>query len=521
MASLFRFRAYIQLKAGEERKSGTKEEMGIPHLLRLMKPFIEQINIKKYAGKRVGIDAYSWLHKGAYSCSLELCTDSANEKKLHYVQYFMHRINLLRHCKIIPVVVFDGGNIPCKSSTEDERGRQGCLLSVFVMKRDANLALGKEKLKEGNYGAAIVMFQRAVNITPSMAHQLIQVLRSENVEFIVAPYEADAQLAYFSSLETGGGIAAVITEDSDLLAYSCKALFGLDQIVLKMDRYGNGDEIVLDKVFKSSTFNKFTKELFTGMCVLAGCDFLPSIAGIGIKRAYSLVSKYRNLDRVLSVLKFEKGNQMPEDYVKSFKEAVAVFHHARIFDAETKCIRPLKPLPEVLLQSLDEGLDFLGPFYAFRVSGCSYLWYCISFLLFTPEVEEQKPILIERYLKESIALHRLMKPHESQQKSIDEVGSKDFPCNNPFKRRKLEDDVYLEQQQDISEQVCQVKEAEKPVEILCTTPPGSQESVTSKPTKNIVVDKAVKKTVSRLKSKKSCSNSANGNSSILSFFKPL
>lgn len=34
------------------------------------------------------------------------------------------------------------------------------------------------------------------------------------------------------------------------------------------------------------------------MCVLAGCDFLPSISGIGTKRAYSLVSRYKNIDRV-------------------------------------------------------------------------------------------------------------------------------------------------------------------------------------------------------------------------------
>lgn len=36
----------------------------------------------------------------------------------------------------------------------------------------------------------------------------------------------------------------------------------------------------------------------TGMCVLAGCDFLPSVPGIGIAKAYALVSKYRNLERV-------------------------------------------------------------------------------------------------------------------------------------------------------------------------------------------------------------------------------
>ncbi|PNX56483.1 exonuclease 1-like protein [Trifolium pratense] len=38
--------------------------MGIKDLLRFMKPYVEPIHIKNYAGKRVGIDAYSWLHKG-------------------------------------------------------------------------------------------------------------------------------------------------------------------------------------------------------------------------------------------------------------------------------------------------------------------------------------------------------------------------------------------------------------------------------------------------------------------------
>lgn len=40
--------------------------------------------------------------------------------------------------------------------------------------------------------------------------------------------------------------------------------------------------------------------------------------------------------QVLSVLKFEKGNQMPEDYVKSFKEAIAVFQHARMYEQVLK-----------------------------------------------------------------------------------------------------------------------------------------------------------------------------------------
>ncbi|PWA62320.1 5'-3' exonuclease family protein [Artemisia annua] len=117
---------------------------------------------------------------------------------------------------------------------------------VAPYEADAQLAY-LSSLEEDKGGIAAVISEdsdllaygcssRAVSITPSMAHQLIQILESDNIEFVVAPYEADAQLAYLSSLEEDkGGIAAVISEDSDLLAYGCSS------VVFMMDRYGNGE----------------------------------------------------------------------------------------------------------------------------------------------------------------------------------------------------------------------------------------------------------------------------------------
>lgn len=64
-----------------------------------------------------------------------------------------------------------------------------------------------------------------IGISKSSIVSLLKILRSESVEFIVAPYEADAQLAYLATLEADqGGITAVITEDSDLIAYGCKSV---------------------------------------------------------------------------------------------------------------------------------------------------------------------------------------------------------------------------------------------------------------------------------------------------------
>uniref|UniRef100_A0ACD5WZ01 Uncharacterized protein n=1 Tax=Avena sativa TaxID=4498 RepID=A0ACD5WZ01_AVESA len=324
--------------------------MGIPNLLRFMKPFIEPVHIKKYAGQRVGIDAYSWLHKGAYSCSMELCMNPKSAGARRYISYFMHHVNLLRHHRVVPVVVFDGGSMPCKSATDEDRHR----------KRELSLVLGKEKLEQGNTAAAIDFFRKAVQITPSMAYQLIQILRSENVEFVVAPYEADAQLAYLATLDADqGGVAAVITEDSDLIAYGCTA------IIFKMDRFGKGEEFIMDKTLMTVkdglSFQDFDQNLFTGMCVLAGCDFLPSVSGIGTKRAYSLISKHKSIDLVLSTLKLDKRYSVPDDYTDSFWKTLAVFNHARVYDVKSKSLKHLKPLEEQYLNYLAGDLDILGP----------------------------------------------------------------------------------------------------------------------------------------------------------------
>ncbi|XP_022737269.1 exonuclease 1 [Durio zibethinus] len=458
--------------------------MGIKDLLRFLKPFIKPVHIKKYAGKRVGIDAYSWLHKGAYSCSMEICLDSNSEKKSRYIDYFMHRVNLLRYHKITPVVVFDGANIPCKAATENERYRR---------KKD-NRESAMAKLKEGDVKGASELFQRAVSITPAMAHQLIQILRSENVEFLVAPYEADAQLAYLATLEAEkGGVVAVITEDSDLIAYGCPS------ITFKMDRYGNGEELVLSKIFESVTskpsFKNFGKELFTGMCVLAGCDFLPSVPGIGIVTAHSLVSKYQNLDRVLSVLKIKKGSQMPEDYSKSFKEAIAVFQHARIYDSETKGLKHMKPLTQQLLQSLDEGLDFLGPEIPPSVATAiaegnldpitMEAFDCIltsrnhleptEFQTSGPMNMRQVAVSTERKYFEDAGLEKLAFPVKSHAKNENEVLEEillKVPNNNPFKKSKL-DEIHIAETKDIAELVSSKGEDEK-LEILGVFPDNSQ-----------------------------------------------
>lgn len=79
-------------------------------------------------------------------------------------------------------------------------------------------------LREGNVSAARECFQKAIDIIPEMAHRLIKVLRQQNISYIVAPYEADAQIALLS---LRGHVECVITEDSDLIVYGCPRVYSI------------------------------------------------------------------------------------------------------------------------------------------------------------------------------------------------------------------------------------------------------------------------------------------------------
>ncbi|KAI3800780.1 hypothetical protein L1987_28876 [Smallanthus sonchifolius] len=271
--------------------------MGIQGLLPLLKSIMVPIHIKDLEGCSVAVDTYSWLHKGALSCSKELCKSEPTSK---HVNYCMHRVNLLRHYGVKPILVFDGGHLPMKNEQEIKRARS----------RKENLARAIEHESCGNASAAYECYQKAVDISPAIAYELIQVLKKENIPYIVAPYEADAQMTF---LAISKHVDAVITEDSDLIPFGCP------RIIYKMDKYGQGVEFQYSKLPNNKELNLtgFTKQMILEMCILSGCDYLQSLPGMGLKKAHALIKKLKSYDKGECV---KERPQLDGTYnLKSFK----------------------------------------------------------------------------------------------------------------------------------------------------------------------------------------------------------
>ncbi|XP_032467750.1 exonuclease 1 isoform X2 [Phocoena sinus] len=298
--------------------------MGIQGLLQFIKEASEPIHMRKYKGQVVAVDTYCWLHKGAVACAEKLAKGEPTDK---YVGFCMKFVNMLLSHGIKPILVFDGCTLPSKKEVEKSRRER----------RQANLLKGKQLLREGKVSEARECFTRSINITHAMAHNVIKAARSQGVDCLVAPYEADAQLAY---LNKAGIVQAVITEDSDLLAFGCK------KVILKMDQFGNGLEVDQARLGMCKQLGDvFTEEKFRYMCILSGCDYLSSLRGIGLAKACKVLRLANNPD-ILKVIKkighYLKMNiTVPEDYIKGFIRANNTFLYQLVFDPIKRKLIPL------------------------------------------------------------------------------------------------------------------------------------------------------------------------------------
>ncbi|KAL0700185.1 hypothetical protein Bca4012_056307 [Brassica carinata] len=310
--------------------------MGIQGLLPLLKSIMAPIHIHDLEGCTVAVDTYSWLHKGALSCSRDLCKGLPTTR---HIQYCMHRVNLLRHHGVKPVLVFDGGPLPMKLEQENKRARS----------RKENLARALEHEANGNSSAAYECYQKAVDISPSIAHELIQVLRQENIDYVVAPYEADAQMTFLAITKQ---VDAIITEDSDLIPFGCP------RIIFKMDKFGHGVEFKASNLprNKELSLSGFSSQMLLEMCILSGCDYLQSLPGMGLKRAHTLVTKFKSYDRVIKHLKYSTVS-VPPLYEESFKKAMLTFKHQRVYDPKSEDVVHLSGISE----DIGEDSDFVGP----------------------------------------------------------------------------------------------------------------------------------------------------------------
>lgn len=221
---------------------------------------------------------------------------------------------MLVHFGVTPYLVFDGDYLPSKSGTEKER----------AARRRESKKTGLELLKLGKTSQAHLELQKSIDVTPEMARLLIEELKLAGIRYIVAPYEADSQMAY---LERKGIIDGILSEDSDLLVFGAKCL------ITKLDQYGDCVVIRRDDftACREVSFAGWSDVEFRRMAILSGCDYLANIANMGLKTAYRLIRKHKTVERTIRAIQFDGQFKVPPSYLEAFYQAEMTFLYQWVY----------------------------------------------------------------------------------------------------------------------------------------------------------------------------------------------
>jgi exonuclease-1 len=197
---------------------------------------------------------------------------------------------------------------------------------------------------KGMRGEAFTFFQKAVEITSETVFTWVCELKRCGIEYIVAPYEADAELAFLARI---GYVDCVLTEDSDLLAYQTPTtLFKLDDSM----------NVVCVNFSDVLAHLSITVEQFVAVCCLAGCDYLEEhIARMGIQTALKLIRLAGTVDKLMMDLRRGGKYTIPESYEEQLWKAMLTFKCQRVYDPRRRIMTTIEPMPVP-----DEQSTFLG-----------------------------------------------------------------------------------------------------------------------------------------------------------------
>ena len=81
--------------------------------------------------------------------------------------------------------------------------------------------------------------------------------------------------------------------------------------------------------------------------MLSGCDYLPSIPGVGLKTAYQLLKRHKTVDKVVKMIRLDGKKNVPRGYLEAFFLAEKVFLHQRVYDPRLERLIYLSGAEEV------------------------------------------------------------------------------------------------------------------------------------------------------------------------------
>lgn len=258
---------------------------------------------KSYMGRTLAIDASMQLYQMMIMVRSsgdggpgQMLMNEAGDITSHIIGMFARTTNMLEK-GIKPVFVFDGKPPEFKSGELAKR-------QAAKKKAHEDVAEAETRLKDGDGDAKEAIddinkaMKRTVRVTKEHNDDVKTLFRLMGIPIVEAPCEAEAQCA---ELCKSGQVWGVGTEDMDALTFKTPIL--LRKLTVPDSQKMKVVELHYDWIIKGLGL---TDEQFVDLCILCGCDYCPSIKGIGKKTALKLIKEHGSIEKILESIDREK-----------------------------------------------------------------------------------------------------------------------------------------------------------------------------------------------------------------------
>ena len=132
---------------------------------------------------------------------------------------------------------------------------------------------------------------QSIRITSEDTKKAQDILKAFDIQYIMAPSEAESMCAYLCKIKSCVG---VITEDTDILTYGTDGIF-----ISGIDTSRHTCEVIdLKEVLDRLNLNLLQ---FIDFCIMCKVDYNNNVPKIGIKNAYKLIVEYKSLENIFKL----------------------------------------------------------------------------------------------------------------------------------------------------------------------------------------------------------------------------
>ena len=313
--------------------------MGVANLFKMCN--FKPVDLQDYPYKKVGVDMYVILHKFVMDVQIaKQLVDNPNEYIMEYYEQIRRYLSTFILLGYDLYLVYDGNKMKYKI-TEEVREQQR--LKCFI--------------QENWIGAVEIVPQQMYNFQDYLEkHPILRDEQPVNIPYVVAPFEADAELTY---LYKEGIVNSILTNDSDLIIYGvCHILMIRQQGLMRYDSEH------YEKNEKIETINQIDLRKLWLFGYLIGCDYFKGVPKVGIVKAFAIISNlkvcetgshidwdetYKILMKNKDYVKAIKGKEDVIDFQLNYNKVRMVYTTQYVIDPRTNELKNLlgDPVEEV------------------------------------------------------------------------------------------------------------------------------------------------------------------------------